>query len=77
MQPLDAPVSPWGLQDILLATGPGKVGTLLADGDWLFFSASQSNGDLRRYFNHLCYRSRLQQAAPHATSFLSVCLFWR
>lgn len=50
--PPPPPVSPQGLRDTLLATGPGKVGALLADGDWLLLSASRSNVGPRRYFNH-------------------------
>lgn len=73
MQGLDSPsTSQRGLGELLLATGPGKVGTLLTDGDWLLLSTLQSNVSLRHYFNHWCYGSRWQRASPHATSFQAV-----
>lgn len=61
-------------RSVSLTTGPGKVSTLLADGDWLslFFSSSQSTADPRRCFNHLWYGTVAQQAAPHAPSLLSL-----
>lgn len=38
------PRSQRGLRDILLVTGPGKVGALLVDGDWLLISATPARG---------------------------------